>query len=102
MCKRTVSKFANVMSGVPQGSFLGPVLFMIYINSFPDSVTNHIKHFADDSKLWAPVKTIEDCEAMQNDITQLHEWEDTWQLNFNEKKYTVLRVGKTTQATHTQ
>ena len=73
----TVSKWAKVMSGVPQGSVLGPVLFTIYINSLPDSVTNHIKLFADDSKLWAPVKTIEDCEALQNDITQLHEWADT-------------------------
>ena len=82
------------MSGVPQGSVLGPVLFIIYINYLPDNVTNHIKLFANDSKLWAPVKTIEDCEALQNDITQLHEWADTWQLNFNEKKCTVLRVGK--------
>ena len=90
----TVSKWAKVMSGVPQGSVLGPVLFIIYISSLPDSVTNHIKLFADDSKLWAPVKTIEDCEALQNDIPQLHEWADTCQLNFNEKKCTVLRVGK--------
>ena len=65
----TVSKWAKVMSGVPQGSVLGPVLFIIYINSLPDSVTNHIKLFADDNKLWAPVKTIEDCDALQNDIT---------------------------------
>ena len=69
--KGTVSKWAKVMSRVPQGSVLGPVLFIIYINSLPDSVTNHIKLFADDSKLWAPVKTIEDCDALQNDITLL-------------------------------
>ena len=90
----TVSKWAKVMSGVPQGSVLGPVLFIISINFLPDSVTNHIQIFADDSKLWEPVKTIEDCEAMQNDITQLHEWANTWQQNFNEKMCTVLRVGK--------
>ena len=59
----TVSKWAKVISGVPQGSVLGQVLFIIYINSRPDSVTNHIKRLADDSKLWAPVKTIEDCKS---------------------------------------
>ena len=55
----TVSKWAKVMSEVPQGSVLGPVIFIIYINSFPDSVTNHIKLFVGDRKLWVPVKTIE-------------------------------------------
>ena len=82
----TVSKWASHV--------LGPVIYIIYINPLPDHVTNHITLFVYDSKLWAPVKTIEDCEALQNDITQLHEWTDTWQLNFNEKKCTVLRVGK--------
>ena len=66
---RIVSKWAKVMSGVPQCSVLGPVLFIIYINSPPDSVTNHIKLVADDSKRWALVKTIEDCGALQNGIT---------------------------------
>ena len=90
----TVSKWTKVMSGVPQGSVLGTVIFIIYINPLPDSVTNHIQFFSDDSKPWAPVKTIEDCETLQNDIIQLHEWADTCQLNFNEKSCTVLRVWK--------
>ena len=61
------------MGGVLKGFAIGPVLFIIYINCLPDSVTNHIKLFADDSKLGAPVNTIKDCEALQNYITQLHE-----------------------------
>ena len=72
-----------------------PILIRLQMKTTSTRVyVEHIKLFADDSKLWAPVKTIEDCEALQNDITQLHEWADTWQLNFNEKKCTVLRVGK--------
>ena len=82
------------MGRVLQGSVLGSVIFIIYINSLPDSVTNHIKRFADDAKPCTPVKTIEDCEALQNEIIQFHEWADTWQLNFNEKKCTVLRLEK--------
>ena len=47
------------MSGLPQGSILCPVIFIIYIDCLPDSVTNHIKLFTDNSKLWSKIKTIE-------------------------------------------
>ena len=63
----TVSKLFKSSSGVPQRSVLCPVILIVYINSYLDNVTNHIKLFADESKLWAPVKSIEYCEALHND-----------------------------------
>ena len=66
MCKRDCFQMGQSHEWGTPGSVLSPVIFIFYINSLPDSITNYIKRFADDSKLWTPVKTIEDCEALQN------------------------------------
>ena len=77
---------APVTSGVPQGSVLGPVLFIYYINDLP-SVTNGIlKIFADDTKSYSPIQSDSDCQNLQNCINDLTNWSDKWQLKFNSKK----------------
>jgi hypothetical protein len=81
----------EVISGIPQGSILGPLLFTLYINDLPESVQSSCKIFADDTKLYGSPKN--SC-IMQNDITELKEWTETWQLYFNITKCKVLHIGK--------
>ena len=72
-----------VLSGIPQGSTLGPLLFMCFANDMPDVVQAYVRMFADDSKLYRAVNTPEDTEALQTDLTKLEQWALQWQLRFN-------------------
>ena len=91
-----------VISGIPQGSVLGPLLFVIYINDLPDVVSSNVLLFADDTKLFRQVSCREDALQLQKDIDALTRWSDDWLLKFNIKKCHVLSVGKfsNTQYTH--
>lgn len=90
-----VSCFGDVKSGVPQGSVLGPLLFLIYINDMPDTIMYCIiKLYADDSKLSSKVKKGEGSSIdLQSDLTRLFEWCDKWQLKINSSKCAVLPLG---------
>jgi hypothetical protein len=68
------SNWANVTSGVPQGSVLGPVLFIIYINDLDTDILTHIGKFADDTKLGDNVITRQDVDQSQNDLNKIEEW----------------------------
>ena len=83
-----------VISGIPQGSVLGPLLFVIYINDLPDVVSSNVLLFADDTKLFRQVSCKEDAIQLQNDIDALSRWSDDWLLKFNIKKCHVLSMGK--------
>jgi len=88
------SSWLHVTSGVPQGSILGPLLFLLYINDLP-SVLSHdtiCAIFADDTKIYRQINTRNDALALQNDITNLHNWSLEWGLRFNENKCTVITV----------
>ncbi len=72
------------MSGVPQGSVLGPVLFVLFINDMPGVVKTVIKLFADNAKLLGKVNNESDRNSLQNDLNKLTELSsNTWRLNFN-------------------
>lgn len=86
------SSTANVSSGIPQGSILGPILFTIFINDLPDNLNSKCKIFADDTKIY---NTPENNVIMQNDINELCEWTEKWNLYFNASKCKVLHIGKT-------
>ena len=77
------SEWGEVTSGVPQGSILGPVLFIIYVNELPSLVSSNIKMFADDMKLFAQVKDKSDAQTLQDDLDILSEWSCKWLLKFN-------------------
>jgi hypothetical protein len=81
-----------VLSGVPQGSVLGPCLFLSYINDLPDSIKSKARLFADDTIVYLTVKSSSDSETLQNDLTALERWERDWSMEFNPDKCEVLRI----------
>ena len=70
------SNFSPVLSGVPQGTVLGPAFFLCYINDLPDHVSSKIRLFADDAFLYREIKTNADHHALQSDLTALAKWAD--------------------------
>ena len=77
------SSWADVTSGIPQGSVLGPMLFIIYINDMPSSVLSSIYLFADDAKVYRNISSNDDPPTLQHDLQQLEKWSEKWQLNSN-------------------
>ena len=88
------SEWGNVTSGVPQGSALGPLLFIIYINDLQTGINSDISKFADDTKIERPVKNIDDARMLQDDINRLYEWSEKWQMQFYVNKCSIMSVGK--------
>ena len=80
------SKWKPVTSGIPQGSFLGPFLFILFINNLSDVVKSFSSLFADDTKIFGPANTGREREILQKDLNKLMKWSDEWQLNFNIEK----------------
>lgn len=87
------SDWLRVKSGVPQGSVLGPLLFLIYINDIDIGLGSNIYKGADDTKLAGRVGTTEGAYKLQRDIDKLIGWADKWQMEFNVDKCKVVHVG---------
>ena len=88
------SKNTNVTSGVPEGTVLGPLLFLIYISDIGENITSSKKVYVDDTKLIKPVKNESDVEDMQKELDILYEWAEENNMKFNGKKFQVVRYGK--------
>ena len=80
------SNWATVSAGVPQGSVLGPLLFLIYINDIVDNVHCDIKLFADDTSLFSVVRNNESSEELIRDLERLRLWSWQWKMHFNAEK----------------
>ena len=87
------STWSPVTSGVPQGSVLGPLLFLIYINDIDQGVTSMISKFADDTKVGRTILDKNDIVDLQNDLRLLGKWADKWQMKFNADKCKVIHFG---------
>ena len=81
-----------VISGVPQGTVLGPLLFLDYINDMPECVKSKIKLSTDNSLLYRRIQNIADCHQLQEDLNKLQEWGQRWQMGFNADKCEVIRI----------
>ena len=90
------SDWASVTSGVPQGSVLGPLLFVLFINDLPEVIDkdSSMYLFADDTKLFREIRKIGDSEVLQFDINSMDEWGDEWQMFYHPSKCNVLKLGK--------
>ena len=89
---REASDPVPVLSAVPQGSVLGPVLFLIFINDLPDNIRSSVHLFADDCVLYRNKHSLQDCLTLQEDLTSFGQWEADWQMNFNVAKCHSVRV----------
>ena len=88
-----VSSWGEVLSGVPQGSVLGPFLFVVFINDLAESLSSCTKLYADDTKIISNINGNEDRLGLQNDLDKAFEWSKKWLVEFNLKKCVVMHYG---------
>ena len=90
-----VSEWKQVESGVPQGSVLGPLLFIIYIDDVDKGLNNSVLKFADDSKLFGVVgEGAAEGYGLQEDLNKIVQWSKVWMMPLNEEKCHVMHFGK--------
>ena len=88
-----------VTSGVPQGTVLGPLRFLLYINDLPDNLSTSVRLFADDCLLYTPIRTQNGSSLLQNDLLKLQKWQDTWLMKFNPDKCYTMTLATTSNMT---
>ena len=88
------SDYADILSGVPQGSVLGPILFILYINDLPMHANSRSNIFADDTKIFHQVESENDADMLQSDLNNLADWYNAWKMSFNTNKCHVIHYGK--------
>jgi hypothetical protein len=89
-----ISEEAEVDSGVPQGTVMGPLLFLAFINDLPDVVSSPVKLFADDCLIFRTIKSVGDTTIFQQDLSALESWEKDWQMTFHPEKCTTIHITK--------
>ena len=90
--RRNLVTWKSVLSRVPQGSVLGPILLLVYITDLEEGVTGKIVKFADDTNLFRKAKEIGDNQKLQDDIDKLIKWSEKWQMLFNFGKCKCLHT----------
>ena len=89
------SSLIDVVSGVPQGTVLGPLLILLNINDLPSVVSSKVRLFADDCLIYRNIKNKEDQIALRKDLNLLENWGNTWGMHFNAAKCNIMRVSRT-------
>jgi hypothetical protein len=94
MLENCSSNQADVLSGVPQRTILGPILFLVFINDLPEVVKHSsVQLFADDCILFKHIESSGNAMKLQQDLTSLEESDQQWQMKFHPEKCTVMRIG---------
>ena len=88
------SEWQDVLSGVPQGSVLGPLLFLIFINKIENKINSKVLKFADDIKMFRMIRSENDHDIFQSDLNKLVEWSEAWQMKFNFSKCKIMHMGR--------
>ena len=88
-----ISNWKYVLSGVPQGSILGPILFLVYINDLEDDISSKVLKFADDTKVYRKGTNDTDKQSLQYDPDKLVKWSEKWQMLFNFGKCKCIHIG---------
>ena len=92
VCDGKTSDPAVVISGVPQGTVLGPLLFLLYINDLPDNLQCKTRLFADDCVIYSKGKTKDHLQQLQQDLSKLEEWQNKWLMEFNATKCFIMKI----------
>ena len=90
------SEFKKVKHGIPQGSVLGLLLFVMFINDLPEQVNSECYLFADDIKIFREIKGSDDHTTLQNDINTMLDWANKWQLQFHPDKCVSMYINTKT------
>ena len=94
VCVRgTYSNVSPVISGVPQGSVLSPILFIVYINDLSDHIRSSLWTFAEDTKIYCPILSDVDHTMLQNDLNYFMQWNKTWQGSLNIQMQVSVSLG---------
>ena len=88
------SDWTEVWSGVPQGSVLGPTLFLIYVMDIPEEIDSNVAMFADDTKIYRVVQNDKDAERLQGDLDTIIKWSETWMMRFNVSKCKHMKISR--------
>ena len=86
------SDWVKMESGVPQGTVLGPIMFLAFINDLPDAVSSQVRLFADDCVMYRTVEDESDCSILQEDLDMLAQWEKKWLMHFNASKCSTISI----------
>ena len=94
------SDFVAVLSGVPQGSIIGPLLFLAYIKDLPQNKRSRGCLFANDTILYLSITSEDNCRQLQDTLDALQKWEATWRMEFSDTKCEVLRISRSKTLIH--
>ena len=89
-----MSTISQVISSVPQGTVLGPILFLILIGDINENTNSHVSSFADDTRVLLSITDEDDVKTLQNDLKTIYKWQETNNMQFNSNKFELLRYGK--------
>ncbi len=88
------SNWRGVKCGVPQGSVLAPIIFVVYINDMTEGINSYMSLLEDDARLLRRVKNEEDCHELKRDLDRMYMWSQTWGMEFSSSKCHVMEIGK--------